>query len=44
MKSMGKLFLGVLLVALLLSALMTGCGGGDSNTTSGSGTLSGSAK
>ncbi len=44
MKSTGKLIFGVLLMALLLSATMTGCGGGDSAATSGSGTLSGSAK
>jgi len=45
MKSKGKLIFCAVLMALLFAAAMSGCGGGGgSAATSGSGTLSGSAK
>jgi hypothetical protein len=45
MKNKGKLILFAMTLALLFTAVISGCGGGGgSSTTTGSGTLSGSAK
>ncbi|HEY6872693.1 MAG TPA: hypothetical protein VI298_08215 [Geobacteraceae bacterium] len=45
MKGNGKLIFSALLMALLIGAVMSGCGGGGgSSAPAGTGTLSGSAK